>query len=62
LLTAIQPNAIPTPYATPTFAAPSYETSGLSSGLPAASTINIALNDESSSCNQYPVVGTFTTH
>lgn len=62
LLTAIQPAAIPTPYATPAFASPSYETSGLTSALPAATMVQVGLNDESSDCNSYPVIGSFTTH
>lgn len=62
LLTTIAPSAIPTPYAVPTFAAPTYEASGLTSALPPASTINVLLNDESSPCNQYVLVGSFGTH
>jgi hypothetical protein len=62
LLTAILPSAIPTPYATPSFASPAYETSGLTGSLPAASTVQIGLNDESSDCNSYPLIGSFTTH
>jgi hypothetical protein len=61
LLNAIAPSSIPTPYATPTFAAPSYESSGLGSALPAGTTLEVLLNDQSSSCNQFPQIGSFTT-
>ena len=54
-------SSIPTPYATPTFAAPSYESSGLGSALPAGTTMEVLLNDQSSSCNQFPQIGSFTT-
>jgi hypothetical protein len=61
LLTAIQPTAIPTPYASPTATPFSFEASGLTSSLPAGTAIQVLLNDESSTCNGYPQVGTFTT-
>lgn len=62
LLTPIAPSAIPTPYAAPTSTPISYEGSGLTSALPAGTGIQVLLNDQSSACNSYPQVGTFTTH
>jgi hypothetical protein len=62
LLTPIAPAAIPTPYAAPTSTPISYEASGLTSALPAGASVQVLLNDESSSCNSYPQVGAFTTH
>jgi hypothetical protein len=61
LLNPIAPSSVPTPYATPTFANPTYETSGLTSGLPANMLVTVLLNDQSSNCNQYPPIGSFTT-
>jgi hypothetical protein len=61
-LTAIAPNAIPTPYAAPTSSPISYESSSVVSGaLPAGSGIAVLLEDTSSTCDGYPQVGTFTT-
>jgi hypothetical protein len=61
LLNTIAPSAIPTPYAVPTFANPTYESSGLTSALPANTTINVLLNNQGSICNQFPQIGSFTT-
>jgi hypothetical protein len=61
LLNPIAPSAVPTPSATPTFANPTYESSGLTTGLPANTLVTVLLNDQSSSCNQYPPIGSFTT-
>jgi len=57
----IASSAVPTPYATPAFAGPTYESSGLGGSLPAATTVTVLLNNEASSCNSYPSLGTFTT-
>ena len=61
LLNTIAPSAVPTPYATPSFASPIYETSGLTSALPSATTVTVLLNNTASNCNSYPAVGSFTT-
>jgi hypothetical protein len=52
---------VPTPNAKPTFANPTYESSGLVGALPAATTITVLLNNEASNCNAYPAVGSFTS-
>ena len=57
----IAQGSVPTPYATPGFANPTYESSGLSGPLPAATTVAVLLNNESSTCNSYLQIGTFTT-
>jgi hypothetical protein len=61
LLNTIAPGAVPTPFATPTFANPAYQSSGLTSALPAAATINVLLNNQASNCNSFPQIGSFTT-
>ncbi|HEX3467407.1 MAG TPA: hypothetical protein VHT05_04945 [Candidatus Elarobacter sp.] len=61
VLNPISQSSVPTPYATPTFANPTYESSGLSGPLPSGATITVLLNNESSSCNGYLQLGTFTT-
>jgi hypothetical protein len=61
LLTPIAPSAIPTPYAAPTSTPISYEGSGLTSALPGGTLVQVLLNDQTSSCNGYPQIGTFTT-
>ena len=61
LLNTVAPAAVPTPYATPSFANPVYQSSGLTSALPAATTVNVLLNNQASNCNSFPSVGTFTT-
>ena len=61
LLTAIAPNAIPTPYAAPTSTPISYESSIVSGSLPAGSLVGVLLADTSSTCNAYPQIGTFST-
>lgn len=61
LLNPIAPASIPTPYAVPTFANPTYETSGLTSALPPNTTVNVLLNNQASACNQFPQIGSFTT-
>jgi hypothetical protein len=57
----ISASSVPTPYATPGFANPTYESSGLSGPLPSATAIAVLLNNEASSCNSYLQIGTFTT-
>ncbi len=61
VLNPIPQSSVPTPYATPGFANATYESSGLSGSLPSATTITVLLNDEGSSCNTYPSIGSFTT-
>jgi hypothetical protein len=61
LLNAIAPASIPTPYAVPTFANPTYESSGLTSALPPNTTVTVLLNNQGSACNQFPPIGSFTT-
>jgi hypothetical protein len=61
LLNTIAPASIPTPYAVPTFANPTYQSSGLTSALPPNTTVNVLLNNQGSSCNQFPQIGSFTT-
>lgn len=61
VLNPISQSSVPTPYATPSFANPTYESSGLSGPLPPAATITVLLNNESSNCNSYLQIGTFTT-
>ena len=57
----ISAGSVPTPSATPSFANPTYESSGLSGPLPSATLITVLLNNESSSCNHYLNIGSFTT-
>jgi hypothetical protein len=57
----ISAGSVPTPSATPGFANPTYESSGLSGPLPSATTIAVLLNNEASSCNSYLQIGSFTT-
>ena len=61
LLNTIAPASIPTPYAVPTFANPTYASSGLTSALPPNTTVNVLLNNQASVCNQFPQIGSFTT-
>lgn len=51
----------PTPFATPSFANPSYQTSGLNGGLGSGTNVAISLNNSTAGCNVFPLVGTFTT-
>jgi len=51
----------PTPFATPSFANPSFQTSGLNAGFASGANIAISLNNSAAGCNNFPVVGTFTT-
>ncbi len=61
VLNPIPQGSVPTPYATPGFANPTYESSGLSGALPSGTQITVLLNNEASACNAYPSLGTFTT-
>ncbi len=61
VLNTVSPSTIPTPFATPGFANPVYQSSGLTGPLPSATTIAVLLNNQASSCNSYPQIGTFTT-
>jgi hypothetical protein len=56
----IAPSAIPTPYATPAFANPVYESS-TTVALPAASLITVLASDSTIACTTFPQIGTFTT-
>jgi hypothetical protein len=61
VLNPIAPSSIPTPYAVPTFASPTYQSSGLTGPLPAGTLIEVLLNNEASDCNEFSPVGSFTT-
>jgi len=59
---AAAPTPLPSPYATPSFANPIYQESA-SDGyiLPAATQINVYLNDLNSNCQPEKLLGTFTS-
>jgi hypothetical protein len=59
----IASNSVPTPFATPSFASPTYQSSALSMGaLPAASSITVLLSNQNGGfCNGFSSIGTFTT-
>jgi len=61
VLNTIPQSSVPTPMATPSFASPVYQSSGLSGALGSATTFTVELNNEASNCNVFPVVGSFTT-
>jgi hypothetical protein len=61
LLNPIAPSSIPTPYAVPTFANPTYQSSGLTGSLPSGTLVQVLLNNQASSCNEFPQIGSFTT-
>jgi hypothetical protein len=58
---AIAPSAIPTPYATPGFSSPEYQSAALTGPLTAASTVSVVLGNQALYCNGFPQVGSFTT-
>jgi hypothetical protein len=58
---AIPQSSVPTPMATPSFANPTYQSSGLSSGLAPGTTFTVLLNNQASNCNSFPALGSFTT-
>jgi hypothetical protein len=59
VLTAASP--LPTPFATPAFANPIYQSSALTSGLASATTLIVLLNNQASNCNGLINLGQFTT-
>jgi hypothetical protein len=61
LFNTIPPSAVPTPYATPSFASPTYQSSGLTQALPSATVVNVLLNNQGSTCTTFPQIGSFTT-
>jgi hypothetical protein len=62
VLNTISPSSIPTPFATPGFANPTYESGGLVGPIASGpTTISVLLNNQSSSCNGFPQIASFTT-
>ncbi len=61
-LAVVSPSAIPTPYATPSFGSPVYESStftGINAGQ--GTTLNVLLSPNAIACTIYQEAGTFTT-
>ena len=62
-VTTVAANSVPTPFATPSFASPTYQLSAVPLGsLPPASSITVAMSNQSGTyCNGFPTLGTFST-